>query len=124
MADAVSEKWGLGDGSGSDLLDNVSKRLSELVKEGVLSKVDDGHRHYTYFVPERVKLTRAENQQPRVGAAMPKRGGVTASEYFSRDYRDNGREKGPLSGILTYGCPPSSTKNAGSDKMRLPGASR
>ena len=47
LADAVSEKWGLGDGSGSDLLDNVSKRLSVLVKEGVLSKIDDGNRLYT-----------------------------------------------------------------------------
>ena len=59
-----------------------------------------------------------------MGVAKPKRGGVTASEYFSRDYGDSGKNKGPLPGILAYGCPPFSTKNAGSDKMRFPGAGR
>ena len=59
-----------------------------------------------------------------MGVAKPKRGGVTASEDFSRDYRDGGRKKGPLSGILTYGCPPLSTKNVGSDKMRFPEVGR
>jgi hypothetical protein len=60
IGDAIEAKWGVGDADRPKLMDDIGRRLPELITAGVLTRSSDSSRHYVYWMPETIRPVGSE----------------------------------------------------------------